>query len=234
MVRPTALASRWLLLALLLIAVILVPFWIFGERLSGAAGELLDTRSGRALAAAAIVSLLSADVLLPIPSSVVLAASGTLLGTLPGLAASWVGLQCGALLGYAIGRFGGTEVAARLVGAAEMARAARGWERWGGPLLVGSRAVPVLAESAVLLAGIAAMPAARFAALTGCANLGIAAVYAAAGARVEGPGGFLVVFAASLVIPGALMLAARITLPRRARTHGEALSPGRGPHPRAR
>ncbi|MDE0102215.1 MAG: VTT domain-containing protein [Bryobacterales bacterium] len=200
---------RWGLATLLLAAAVLVPFWLLDEPLATATGELLMPGSSWAVTASLVVLLLAADVLLPVPSSLVLTASGLLLGMLPGLAAGWVGLQCGALVGYALGRFAGSRIAVRLVGADELDRASRAWRRWGDAALVAARAVPVLAESTVVLAGVAGMPPARFALLAGCSNAGIAAVYAGVGARARGLHGFLAAFAAALLVPGALMLAAR-------------------------
>lgn len=202
-------ALRWGLATLMLAAVVLVPFWLLDEPLSTATGELLIPGSSLAVSAALIVLLLTADVLLPIPSSLVLTASGILLGMLPGLAAGWAGLQSGALVGYALGRFAGFRIAVRLVGADDLDRAARAWHRWGSTALVAARAVPVLAESTVVLAGVVGMPPARFAWLAGCSNAGIAAVYAGVGARARGLHGFLAAFAAALLVPAALMLAAR-------------------------
>jgi uncharacterized membrane protein YdjX (TVP38/TMEM64 family) len=73
--------------------------------------------------------------------------------------------------------------------------------------------VPVLAEASVFLAGLARMPFGRFAWITGLSNLGISAVYAAAGAFAARRESFLLAFAAAVLIPAAAMLAVRYWRP---------------------
>ena len=77
-------------------------------------------------------------------------------------------------------------------------------------MIVVLRAVPVLAEASVVLAGLSEMPLRRFLFLTGLANLGIAATYAAVGAFAVEANSFLVAFAGSILLPGLAMLSARL------------------------
>ena len=227
--RPPWPWLRWGIATSLLVAAVLVPFWLLEERLTLATDGWLLSGPGRIAAVSTIVLLLTADVLLPSPSSFVLTASGVLLGFVPGLAVGWAGLQCGALLGYAVGRSAGLRLALWLVGETELERASRAWRRWGDAILVASRAVPVLAESTVVVAGIARMRPVRFILLVGCSNAGISAVYAGVGARARGAAGFLAAFAAALIVPGALMLMARLALRRRQVSQGDDGS-SRGRH----
>lgn len=170
----------------------------------------------RALLAAGLGLLLAADVFLPVPSSLLATASGMLLGLTPGALTTWSGLQAGVLLGYGFGRSAGRRVAQRLVGEAELARAADAHQVWGGLSLLLARAVPVLAESSVLLAGLARMPLPRFALLTGASNAALALVYASVGAYAVETRTFLWAFAASTLGPGLLLVADRLLRERRA------------------
>lgn len=201
---------RWSLLAGAVLALILVPFLLFQERMVRFSEALLHDSSGGPSVAAAVVLLLASDLFLPVPSSLVATASGLLLGLVPGMAATWVGLQSGALAGYGVGRLARRRVAARILGEAELQRATGAHVRWGGLSLIASRAVPVLAEGSVVIAGVARMPLLRFSCLVGMSNIAIAAIYAGVGAYVRDVNTFLLAFAASILIPGSLMLLYRV------------------------
>jgi hypothetical protein len=77
------------------------------------------------------------------------------------------------------------------------------------------RPVPVLAEAAALFAGVSAVPLPLYVTVTTLANTGISAVYCAAGAYALDSGSFLLAFAASVGLPGAVMAVNRLL--RRAR-----------------
>jgi len=197
---------RWSLLAGVVLALILVPFLLFEERIVRFSEVLLQDSTGGLPVAVAVVLLLASDLFIPVPSSFVATASGLLLGLVPGIAATWVGLQSGALAGYAVGRLARRRVAARILGEAELQRATGAYARWGGLSLIAARAVPVLAEGSVVIAGVARMPLLRFSCLVGTSNVAIAAIYAGVGAYVRDVNTFLLAFAASILIPGSLML----------------------------
>jgi len=200
---------RWSLFAGVVLALILVPFLLFEERIVRFSEVLLQDSTGGLPVAVAVVLLLASDLFIPVPSSFVATASGLLLGLVPGIAATWVGLQSGALAGYAVGRLARRRVAARILGEAELQRATGAYARWGGLSLIAARAVPVLAEGSVVIAGVARMPLLRFSCLVGTSNVAIAAIYAGVGAYVRDVNTFLLAFAASILIPGSLMLLLR-------------------------
>jgi uncharacterized membrane protein YdjX (TVP38/TMEM64 family) len=79
-------------------------------------------RHGGVLAAALGVSLLVADVVLPVPSSLVMVAHGALFGVVIGTFLSLLGSVGAALFGFAIGRRGG-KFLERFVTAGERERA---------------------------------------------------------------------------------------------------------------
>lgn len=211
----------WSLVALAAAALIAVPFWLFEASLAGAIEAFVQAPPDRALLAAGLGLLLAADVFLPVPSSLLATASGMLLGLTPGALTTWSGLQAGVLLGYGFGRSAGRRVAQRLVGEAELARAADAHQVWGGLSLLLARAVPVLAESSVLLAGLARMPLPRFALLTGASNAALALVYASVGAYAVETRTFLWAFAASTLGPGLLLVADRLLRERRSAARRE-------------
>src|SRR6266704_890007 len=109
-------------------------------------------RHGGILAAVLGVGLLIADVLLPVPSSLVMVAHGALFGVVTGTFLSLLGSMGAALFGFAIGRRGG-KLLARIVTAEERARADRMLNRWGALAVVVTRPIPLLAETVAIMAG---------------------------------------------------------------------------------
>lgn len=201
---------RWCLLALAVLALIILPFVLIDESLTKSVEEFIRYRPSRPLIGTVLALLLAVDVFLPVPSSLIATASGVLLGSTQGSLVTWMGMQAGALIGYALGRSAGRSVARRFVGEGELQRAERSHRRWGGFSLIVSRAVPVLAESSVLLAGLVRMPFARFVVLTGASNAAISIVYASVGAYALETSAFLMAFAASMLFPAVLLGANRI------------------------
>jgi uncharacterized membrane protein YdjX (TVP38/TMEM64 family) len=127
------------------------------------------------------VGLLTVDVVLPVPSSVVMVTHGALFGLVPGAALSLLGGLTATMAGFALGRRG-TALVGRVTTPAQRARADRMLTRWGPWAVVSTRAVPVLAETVAVLAGTSSMRWSVLA-LAGAAGAAVPAVlYAAVGA----------------------------------------------------
>jgi uncharacterized membrane protein YdjX (TVP38/TMEM64 family) len=204
---------RWTLLWVILIAVVLVPFFVFEEQFNAFAGRIASGEISAGLAALAIAGLLALDVFLPVPSSIVSTAAGVLLGLWPGATVVWIGMMAGCLVGYFVGAQS-APLARRLVGADGLARAAGLANRQGVWAVVLCRPIPVLAEATVVFAGLVRAPLGRFVWLTAWSNLGIAAGYAAIGAFSMRLDSFLLAFIGAIVVPGIALLVAR-WLPRK-------------------
>jgi uncharacterized membrane protein YdjX (TVP38/TMEM64 family) len=210
---------RWGVLVGLLLAFILVPFALFEGRLDALARALLAGEMPVWGVTLAVVALLVADIALPIPSSVVLAGAGYLLGVPAGVAACFIGLSCASLAGYAIGRWAGEPLALRLVGPAELARLRAVSHRHGEWLLVACRALPVLAEGTAILAGTTRMPLARYLALVSLGNAVVALLYAGIGALSATQSSLLWLTAGAMLLPLLLLALLRPLLPPRADAH---------------
>jgi uncharacterized membrane protein YdjX (TVP38/TMEM64 family) len=205
---------RWAALGTLVLALILVPFALFEQPMNEWSTHSLRGAQRETLLALATVLLLLADVLLPIPSSVVAAAAIGFLGPLTGGLTVWLGMTLAALLGYGLGRFGGNALVKRVVGDAELARAARLMNRHGAWMLLVCRGAPVLAEASTLFAGAAQFSFVRFLWVTAVANLGLAAAYSATQLLDLGePTASLAPFALGIIVPGLLLLLLRALSP---------------------
>lgn len=200
---------RWSLFTALLLGFILVPFFVLEDDMNAFVERTLHSGVSMTWVTAAVVVFLLADIVLPIPSSFVLATAGFLLGGTVGTLVCFVGLSSASLAGYALGRWAGEPVAQRIVGAAQLARFRERSARHGDWLLVAFRALPVLAEATTLLAGMARMPLPRFAVLVSLGNGVVAALYAWIGAVSAGQSSFLIASAGAMALPVLLMAVAR-------------------------
>ena len=157
-------------------------------------------RRGGALAAAVGVGLLVADVLLPVPSSLVMIAHGAAFGVAAGTLLSLAGSLGATLVGFALGRRGGP-LLDRLVPQAERARVNRLLARYGALAILVTRPVPMLAEATAILAGASPVGWGR-AALAGLlGSLPPALLYALTGAVARG-------FQSGVLMFGLVLLAA--------------------------
>ncbi|GGI91305.1 hypothetical protein GCM10007973_29500 [Polymorphobacter multimanifer] len=192
----------WLLLAAGLVAAILLPYLALeGLVTTSGAAWLESVRARPATAAAAIIALLAADIVLPVPSSIVGVFAGGVLGFARGAVVLWAGLMAGCLLGYWLGARPGRRLAGRVVGGAQVAALQRAFGRFGPLALVLARGVPVLAEASVIAAGAARLDLRLFLLATAAANVIVALAYAGLGAAAAGSGSFVMVFTGLVAIP---------------------------------
>ena len=194
-------AVRWIVVVVLLFAAILIPFAIWGEALDQWVDTVRWTGMSSGLAAVLGAALLAADIVLPIPSSVIGTMLGTVLGAWLGTLVGAAGLTAGCVVGYAIGW---------MLGAQQSRRAAAWIERYGIVALVLCRAVPILAEASIIMAGALRLaPVRAFTAIT-LANVGISAVYATLGATATDASGFLLALVLAVAFPGAVLVATKV------------------------
>ncbi|MFT5684827.1 MAG: 3-dehydroquinate synthase [Myxococcota bacterium] len=175
--------GRWVVVAVGLMVLILVPLPLLGPGIDSWISQLGGAHIGPLPVAGGVIALLTIDVFVPVPSSIVATVAGHQLGFFGGAAAIWVGLTLGCLVGYAVGQRVGSRRLAAFVGEAEVARARR-WlaQHRGGAGLALSRAVPMVSEATILLTGAVGAPLKRTALICALANTGVAMAYAAVGA----------------------------------------------------
>jgi membrane protein DedA with SNARE-associated domain len=195
---------RWLILGSIIMAIILVPFCLFGPGLDKWIHSFLQTAGNHyLLTALTIFGLLASDILLPIPSSVVNTAAGFILGFPAGFTASWLGMMAACLAGYWLGFKSRKQISSRLLEKEDIRRLEDMHMKFGDWFIAAARAIPVLAEASVLFAGIGAMPFSRFLAISIFSNAVISGVYAFTGAFSASLNSFLLAFTASILIPAA-------------------------------
>lgn len=193
---------RWGAMAVLVVAGILVPFLLFGDALTdGVLAAITAVRGKPWLGGGLIVALLAVDALLPVPSSLLSVAAGSLFGWQLGWLVIWCGMTLGCILGYAVGARAARDLAPRVFTRGELDHAQRLFTDVGPVTLIVTRAIPVLSEASTLFAGGARMPFGAFIVATSVANAGVAAAYAGVGAAVATSGSFLIAFLGLVSIP---------------------------------
>lgn len=167
--------GRLLLLILFLGLLVILPFVIWGEGLE-ALWTVSKLESFGRWAWLVGLGLLVSDLLLPMPSTVVMSGLGYLYGVFLGGVLASVGAFGGAVTGYVLCRWMGRPMAVRLTGEEGLREGQDLFDRWGPWLVALSRWVPVMAEVIACLAGMTRMPPPRFlaAAACGCLPLGFA------------------------------------------------------------
>jgi uncharacterized membrane protein YdjX (TVP38/TMEM64 family) len=184
-----------------LLTTILVPFALLDREVTAASLGWIAAETRPAWIFAAVVTLLTADIVLPVPSSLVSTAAGASLGFGLACVASCVGLTLSAQLGYLLGRTLGLPIVTRIVRGDAMALASARLKGRAAGALVIFRTVPVLAEASVLMAGVLRVNPAEFFLSTFLANAGISIAYSAVGALALELNSFPVALAGAIALP---------------------------------
>jgi len=169
----------------------LAAFFAVGWLAASALGWLTPEWAGgwlgsmeRPALAAAVFGLLAADLVLPVPSSVVLSIAGMKAGWPLAALAGAGGMLAGNLAGYWLCRLSGRKAFERFVTPAEAEKFGRWLDRYGPAALVVSRLVPVMAETLSCLAGAARMSFGRFLGALLAGTLPFALFFALLGERL--------------------------------------------------
>lgn len=165
-------------------------------------------KDGGMLAASIGVSLLIADVLLPVPSSLVMVANGSLFGVIAGTLLSLLGSVGAALFGFAIGRRGG-RLLNRVVTLQEQERVNQLLARWGTLAIVLTRPVPLLAETVSIMAGASSLGWGQVALAALVGSFVPALLYALTGAAVTTFRSTALMFVVVLFVTGSCWLLGR-------------------------
>lgn len=159
------------------------------------------------------IALIWADLVLPVPQTVVIAALGIIYGTVLGGLLGSVALITGGLLGYVLMLTSARRMVKRFVGPRSLNTMENLFERTGTWAIVLSRSLPYsIPEAMVFLAGVAGMPIGKFTAALAVGSVPTAFAFAAIGAGwADRP---ILALAVSYVLP-ILLLPIALFLTRR-------------------
>lgn len=142
-------------------------------------------RSLGAAGAGAIIGLLVADVLLPIPTTPLLTLCGSLYGALLGGLVGATGSIAAGATAFWLCRALGDRGATWILGDRDLGRLRRWFDRHGGMAVALSRWLPMLPEMVAALAGLARMPWPTFATALVVGSVPMAFAFAALGAGLS-------------------------------------------------
>ena len=199
-----------LVLAALLLAGILGPWWVWGEKFDGALtleGSIAWLRAQGGWAWLAGIGLLVGDVALPIPSTIVMSALGVIYGALVGGVVAGAGSMLAGVAAYGLSRWAGRPMAVRFAGEEGLARTEALFARGGAWLVLTSRWLPVLPEAVACLAGLARMPFRTFFAALAAGSLPMGFAFAGIGALARDQETLAV--AISIILPVAAWIVGR-------------------------
>jgi uncharacterized membrane protein YdjX (TVP38/TMEM64 family) len=129
------------------------------------------------------IALIWADLVLPVPQTVVIAALGIIYGTVLGSLLGSVGLITGGLLGYVVMLTSARRMVQRFVGPRSLNTMESLFERAGAWAIVLTRSLPYsIPEAMVFLAGLADMPIGKFTVALAVGSVPTAFAFAAIGA----------------------------------------------------
>lgn len=201
MKNPKSFTMKPIILVLIVMAFILLPFFLFHDRIDAITTQLLEA-SGRKplLVAALLFLLLAADIFLPVPSSLISIGCGFLLGFVGGTIVSFSAMFLACIIGYAVGKSATAKT--KWLDADTRHAMEIFFQRYGHLSIIIARPIPVLAETSVFFAGISKMNFKKFMFLSSLSNLGISLMYAAIGAYAFSINSMMLAFAGALLLPG--------------------------------
>ncbi|ACB75084.1 hypothetical protein [Opitutus terrae] len=169
---------KFTLFVLLVVALVSVPFVVFGESF---AFPLLEQRQHQAGWLVLIaIALLAADAVAPVPSVLVIVFLAAKAGWLAGVIGGTVGLSAGVVCAAWFGRAAVGRIAPKFFPEAELARLRDALHRQLGLTLACLRSVPVLAETSVMVAASVGVSRRRIFWATLLPNFAISAIYSLA------------------------------------------------------
>jgi uncharacterized membrane protein YdjX (TVP38/TMEM64 family) len=201
---------RLLALFIVLAAIVLCVWIIWGGAweshftLAGAAAWL---QQAGPWAWAAGIGLLAADLVLPVPGTIVMSALGLIYGAFLGGLIAAAGSILAGLSGYGVGRLVGEKTARKLLGDRDFEKGKLLFARGGGSVIALSRAIPILPEALSCTAGLVRMPFHSFLASLACGSIPVGFLFAWIGAVGRDAPAWAIAF--SIGVPVLLWLLAR-------------------------
>jgi uncharacterized membrane protein YdjX (TVP38/TMEM64 family) len=147
------------------------------------------------------IALLTADIFLPVPSSLVMITNGAVFGVVLGTLLSLLGSLGAGLIGFLLGRRAGS-LLARFVPPEPLLQANQLLKKWGLLAIIVTRPMPLLAEMTVIVAGTSTIGWKNMALATFAGSLPSAVLYALTGATAASSDNVWLAFGLVLLIAG--------------------------------
>ncbi|MEM7534907.1 MAG: VTT domain-containing protein [Chloroflexota bacterium] len=211
--------KNYLLLLFGLFVFILVTFLLAEASNLNLFAGLTQTMNTASIGVALIgVVTLVADIILPVPSSLVMIANGSLFGTFVGTCLSVIGSVGASAVGFWLGRQS-QPLIARFVSPEEKTHAHELLREWGTIAIIATRPVPLLAETMMIAAGGSTMKWRTMLWATLAGVLPLSLLYALTGAAVANFNSMLLAFIFALVVAAAVWFLGRQLGKKQTATH---------------
>lgn len=165
-------------LFVVVVALVCLPFVLFGQEFALPWLKTYEQRTGALILIA--VALLAADSIAPVPSTLVIMFLAAKVGVLGGVIGSTVGLTVGLLTAAWFGKAAVGRIAPRFIPDAELSRLRDNLQKRLTLTLACWRAVPVMAETSVILAAATGVPIRKIFLATLLPNFLVALIYSVA------------------------------------------------------
>lgn len=158
------------------------------------------SRTEKIAAATIIVLLLASDVVIPVPSTILMTVAGSIFGLFWGIIVTAVGSMSASITGYWIGKMGGRPLAQKVISQKELDSMERWSTAYGKWPVVLAKTLPMMAETVAVSAGIAQMPFISFSLFTLLGTAITCSLYVMAGENASSVEEVLMIVTAGFVI----------------------------------
>ena len=135
--------------------------------------------------------LLVLDIILPIPSTIIMYLNGFVMGLLIGTIVSFISLLCSSICGYAIGK---------TLNKSNYEKYQRFYDKYGPSAIILTRGMPIMAEAISIMCGYIRIPFRRFLFFQAIGYLPVCLIYAYLGTIANENEAFLPVLGISIII----------------------------------
>ncbi len=188
--------NRKIVLPFFIVSTLIIITFLLFNNLENYFSDLLQRASAhRGTFAAVSFWVLASDIVLPVPSSIVMYMNGYILGAMNGSAISLLSLMVSSVAGYYIGKFTSMGLKSKADD-----KAANILSRYGMAAILISRGIPILSESVCVLCGYNKMPFRQYLILNLVGYIPLCLLYAFCGSLGYDQNTFLLSFACSLVL----------------------------------
>jgi uncharacterized membrane protein YdjX (TVP38/TMEM64 family) len=189
----------------LVTAVIILAMFLLFENIEHYFTTLLKESGNQKLIFSLVSFLvLTSDIVLPVPSSIVMYSNGFVLGAIQGMALSFLSVMIGTLFGYYLGRFTSLGLKAK-----EDRKTELFLNKYGGAAILVSRAIPILSESICIVCGYNKMNLKFYLLLNLLGYIPVCILYAYFGSIGCDKDSFLITFACSVLISALFLFIGR-------------------------
>ncbi len=189
----------------IIVVILISVVFIFFENLEHYFTELLHESVDQKLIYSLVSFLaLTSDIVLPVPSSIVMYTNGFVLGPVPGTALSFISVMVGSIFGYYLGRFTSLGLKAK-----EDEKANYFLRKYGSLAILISRGIPILSESICIVCGYNKMNLKTYLLFNVIGYIPVCIIYAYFGSIGYDKDSFLITFGCSMLIAALFFLAGK-------------------------